>query len=212
MPANNEDRKPRGKKKIIQKAKARFKRCMEWEQDSTERYIEDRKFAVGDPDNGWQWPDAISRSRNADERPMLTVNKTRQHNLQIINEFKKNRPGIKIRPTGDGATYESAQIFEGVVRYIEYRSKSKTLYGNAVRSQVEGGIGYWRVITDYIDQDSFDQDIFLKPIKDTTSVYIDPDILEQDGSDMKFAFIFDDVPFEKFKVEYPNKKELISRA
>src|SRR5690348_17825637 len=113
---------------IISEAKKRFKRCEEWEAESRARFVEDRKFANADADNGWQWSDVVKRSRDLENRPCLTINKTRQHNLQIINDARQNKPAIDVRPVSSGATYESAQVFESLTRHIEYISNAQTVY------------------------------------------------------------------------------------
>ena len=76
---------------IIMEAKKRWDRCSEWESHSRERFIDDLRFANGDSDNGYQWPNAIRRSREVDARPCLTMNLIRQHNLQISNQARKNK-------------------------------------------------------------------------------------------------------------------------
>lgn len=193
---------------IVQEAKDRFKRCESWYGEANRRWIHDYKFANGDSYNWWQWPDKIRQGRMLADSPVLTINKTRQHNLQIINDAKQNKPGITFRPTGGGATFEAAQVLEGIARHIEYQSNAQAIYDLATTFQVMGGVGYWRVITDYIDPASFDQEIFLKAIPDPLGVFIDPDCKERDKSDAGFAFIFEDVPREKFDEEYPEYKDL----
>lgn len=193
--------------KIIKDAKDDFKRCEEWESEFQPRFIKDVKFANADSDNMWQWDDDISQSRIDTEKPCLTINKTRQHNLQIINDAKQNKPGVNIRAVGGEATYDAAQVFEGIVRHIEYQSNAETVYDRATVFQVQGGIGYWRVVTDYVSDDSFDQEIYLRPVKDMLSVYLDPDINQPDGSDARFGFIFEDVPRKVFDAEYPDHKD-----
>ena len=192
---------------IVQEAKDRFKRCVEWEAEARKRFISDRKFANADPDNGWQWEDDIRSSRNIDNRPCLTINKTRQHNLQIINDAKQNKPSISIRPVGDQSTYKAAQVFEGITRHIEYISGGESIYDNATMFQVEAGIGYWRVVTDYADSDTLDQEIYLRRVNDPLSIYMDPDIRELDGSDARFAFVFDDMSRDEFDAKYPQYKD-----
>lgn len=194
---------------LVQEAKDRFKRCQEWEGEARKRYIADRKFANADSDNMWAWDDRIAGDRIRDNRPMLTINEINQHNLQIINDAKKNKPEIRIRPVGDGATYQSAQVFQSVARHIEYISNAQTVYDRATTFQVEGGIGYWRVVTDYADAESLDQEIFLRAVKDPLAVYLDPDINEADGSDARFGFIFDDVPTDKFTARFPRYKDQV---
>ena len=192
--------------KILQEAKENFAICEDWEGEFRKRFVEDLKFANADPDNGWQWDQSLQNNRADKRKPCLTINKTRQHNLQIINDAKQNKPGVNIRPVGDGATYEAAQVFEGVVRHIEYQSNAEQAYDNATVFQVEGGIGYWRIITDYISPDSFDQEIYIRRIKNPDAVYLDPSISESDGSDARFGFVFEDVPRKRFEAEYPDFK------
>lgn len=189
---------------IISEAKRRFKRAQEWESRARSNFIDDLKFAEGDAVNGYQWPNDLLRNRDIDARPSLTINKTRGHNLQIINDAKQNKPGVAIRPVGNGATYESAQMLEGVVRHIEYISNAQVAYDTATEFQVKAGLGYWRVVTDYCNDDTFDQEIFIRRIKDPLSVYADPDAKEFDKSDSTFYFIFDDIPREVFDKKYPD--------
>lgn len=196
-------------RKLIEEAKKRFKRCEEFEANFRSLYIEDVKFAHGDSDNMWQWSDAMVKSRRADSRPSLTVNKTRQHNLMIVNDAKMNKPSVKFIPTGGAATYESAQVCDGIMRHIEYQSNAQDSYDYALECAVEGGIGYWRVATDYLDEESFDQEIFIRRIKDPMSVYLDPDICEQDGSDAEFCLLYEDLPTEEFNRLYPEYADKI---
>lgn len=198
---------------IITEAKDRFKRCQDWESDARKRFLYDRRFANADADNGWQWFDGtggdMRSARISASRPCLTINKTRQHNLQIINDAKKNKPEVRVRPTGDGATYQSAQIMQSIVRHIEYISNAQPIYDRATTFAVEAGIGYWRVVTDYADNESLDQEIFLRPVKDPMSIYLDPDIREADGSDARFGFVFDDMSHDEFKTKFPEYRDQI---
>jgi hypothetical protein len=102
--------------KIIREAHKRFNRVEMWESVARKRWLEDVKFANADADNMYQWPSITTQARGygtADERPCLTINKTRQYCLQIINDSRQNKTAIKIKPTGGGATVEAAQVLEG---------------------------------------------------------------------------------------------------
>ena len=195
---NNKD------EKIILEAKKRFKKCAEWEAAARQNFEADIRFANADPDNGYQWPDELRRLRETDNKPCLTINKTRQHCLQIINDAKQHKVSINIKATGSGASYDAAQVFEGVIRHIEYESNAGVAYDTATQFQVQGGIGYWRVVTEYADNDTFDQELRIRRIKDPLTVYMDPDCNELDCSDARFAFIFSDMPRDEFEAEYPD--------
>ncbi len=195
-----------GDARIMAEARRRFEYCESREGECRKLFLEDLKFANGDSNNGYQWPNDIRTNREIDQKPCLTINKTRQHNLQIINDAKQNKPSIKVDPTGNGATYESAEVFEGIIRHIEYASNAQVAYDTASKFQVDAGLGYWRVVTDFVDDGSFDQEIFIRRIKDPLAVYLDPDINEVDGSDALFGFIFDDMKREEFNAAYPGYK------
>lgn len=196
--------------KIVKEAKERFELCRSWESDSRKRFIEDIKFANGDSDNQWQWTTDLITARNG--KPSLTINKVQQHNFQITNDAKQNKPGVNIRPVGEEATYEAAEVFEGIVRHIEYQSNAEQAYDTASDHQVEGGFGYWRVVTDYVSDESFDQEIYIRRVKNPLAVFLDKNISEADGSDARYGFVFEDVPRKQFEAEYPEHKDMTSDA
>lgn len=191
---------------VVQEAMERFEFCVKWEQTARQRFLDDYKFANADAYNGYQWPNDLRRTREVDDRPSLTLNGARQHNLQIMNDARQNKPGIKVMATGNEATYESAQIYTALMRHIEYISNATTAYDTAMGFAVQGGWGYIRVTTDYIDDESFDQDIFIKRVIDPLTVYLDPEAKEVDKSDAKFGFVFEDIEQEEFRRD-PRWKE-----
>lgn len=193
---------------VIREATERFRYGMDREATTRKLFVDDVRFAHADSDNGWQWPVELKKDRDQDMRPCLTINKVRQHNLNIINEIKQNRPRIKFLPTSTSASFDCAKVLNALVRRIEYRSHADAVYSNAVQFCVHGGFGYWRVGTDYLDDMSFDQEIFIQPVKDPLTVMIDPDTLEDDKSDMKFAFVWEDVDDDEFKTRFPQWKDL----
>lgn len=199
----------KGDNKILAQVKRHFNLCEEWEQHQRSLFLDDTKFANADSDNGYQWPNDIYSRRDDEDKPCLTINKTRQHNLQIINDAKKNKPAMKFRPSGNGATFKAAQVFEGLARHTEYISNATDAYDTATKSQVEGGIGYWRLITDFADNETFDKEIFIRRIKDALSVYLDPDINEIDGSDAMYGMIFRTVKREVWNEENPGYKNIV---
>lgn len=119
---------------------------------------------------------------------------------------------MKISPTGGGATKDAADVFEGIVRHIEYISNAQSAYDTATEFQVEAGIGYWRIVTDYPNEHTFDQEIYIRRVRDPLSVYIDCDCDEFDGSDARYAFVYSDRPREVFEKEYPKFKGKVPSA
>lgn len=193
-----------GEVTFITGIKKRFTQCENWEAQARLNFEYDYKFANGDAHNKYQWDNDLVLTRELEDKPCLTINKTAIHNLMVINDAKQNKPGVRIRPVGDEATYEGAQIYQELIYHIEYISSAENVYDSATTWQVEAGVGYWRIKTDYISDKSFDQEIYICRIKDPRSVYLDPNINEQDGSDARFGFIFEDIPKDLFNQEYPD--------
>jgi hypothetical protein len=185
---------------ILREAKERFERCRAWETAWRDRALFDTKFANGDSANGWQWDTNVRTDRGS--RPTLTYNQVRIHNLLVVNDARQNKAQIKVTPTGGRASYEAAQVFSGIIRRIEYQSKAVDAYSTATYHQVESGIGYVRVETDYVDEQSFDLDLWIRRMPDPRSVYMDPDCKLYDKSDANFAFVFEDIARDRYEEEY----------
>jgi hypothetical protein len=189
--------------KIVREARKRFDAARTYETRARSYFLQDYRFANGDARNLYQWDQNRRNERDATQRPYLTINKTRQHNLQIINDMKQNKPGITIKPTSGDASYESAQVMQDLIRHIEYKSNATLAYDLAASFQVQAGWGYWRVKTDYVSPTSFDQEILIEPIQNPLSVYIDPYARMPDKSDMRFGFIFEDIARDELDTRYP---------
>src|SRR5215471_13851094 len=194
-----------GQLDIMEEMRERFRACAEWEATYRRKFMEDLKFAEADAYNGYQWPDSIRRTRDLSDKPCLTLNVVRQHNLKIINDMRRSKESCKILGMGNGATQESAEVVKQLIRHIEYNSKAqRNAYTPARGFQVKGGIGWWRIVTDYESNDSFDQEIYIKGIPDPLSVFMDPDCQEPDCSDGRYAFIFSFMPRELIEALIPD--------
>lgn len=190
--------------KLIAEARKRFQRCEDREADNRPLWKDDLKFANGDPENGFQWDEGMRKARNDSKRPCLTINKVKQHNRQITNDARQNKPAVRVLPVDDGADKKTAEVFNGMIRHIEANSSADVAYDTAAEFAVDAGLGYWRVTTDFAADDTFDQEIFIKAVKNPLNIYLDPDIQEADGSDARFGFVFEDITKEEFEAKYPD--------
>ncbi len=192
---------------IVNEASKRFKLCSDWETTARDNFLADTRFAHGDSDNGYQWPNRIRSNRDIDARPCLTMNVVRQHNLQIINEAKQNKSSVAFKATGGSATKDSADLYQAMFRQVEYASNAQSAYETALEHQVVGGWGWIRVVTEYENNNTFDQCFRIKRVWDALSVYMDMDCQEKDCSDAKYAFVFDLVPDKELDEAYPHLAE-----
>lgn len=161
--------------------------------------LDDVKFAAGD-----QWPVEIQNSRNLEARPCLTINKIDAYVRQITNQQRQQRPRIKAQGMNNETDAKLAQIVTGICRHVETNSNADHAYDTAFDFAVRMGWGYWRVTTDYVRPDSFDQEIFIKPIDNPFTVYFDPNSVAPDGSDAEKCIVTVVLPKENFRKMYPN--------
>jgi hypothetical protein len=137
-------------------------------------------------------------------RPTLTINKLPQHVRQVTNDMRQNRPGAKVIPVDDNADVEVAEIFNGMIRHIEYISDADVAYDTACENQVSYGEGYITLMTEYCDENTFDQDIKIGRIRNSFSVYMDPLIQDPTGADAKYCFITEDLTKAEYERQYPD--------
>jgi hypothetical protein len=170
------------------------------EADSQNRAeaLGDLKFAAGD-----QWPVEIQNSRNLESRPCLTINKIDAYVRQVTNQQRQQRPRIKVHPVNNEGDLKVAQVIEGITRHIEVNSNADTAYDTAFEYAVKMGWGYWRITTNYISEDSFDQEIYIEPVDDPFSVYFDPNSVAPDGSDAERCLITSVISKQLFRQQYP---------
>lgn len=192
---------------VLARARRRWKYGIEWESTWRKRFVLDVKFANGDSENGYQWPNSQWRAREMDNRPHMTFNLTRQHNLMISNEMRKNKSQVKIIGMGNGATAESASAISQLAKRVESQSNAQDIYTIARNFQVDGGLGFWRLFVDYCDPMSMDQDVYIGPIIDPLAVVLDPDAKRKDGSDARWGFIWNAVARDMYEEEFPEFKE-----
>jgi len=178
--------------------------------DSREDELDDLRFMAGSPDNQWQWPADVLATRGSvqgqtiNARPCLTINKLPQHVRQVTNEQRQNRPSGKVIPVDDNADVEVAEIFSGIVRHIEYMSDADVAYDTACDNQVTYGEGYIRLLTEYCNEETFDQDIKIGRVRNAFSVYMDPTIQDPCGADAEWCFVTEDILKTDYERMFPD--------
>jgi hypothetical protein len=195
---------------ILATARSRLDMAISALSESREDEIDDLKFYAGSPDNHWQWPADVLATRGAvqgqtiNARPCLTINKLPQHVRQVTNDQRQNRPTGKVIPADDKADIDVAEVFNGMVRHIEYISDADVAYDTACENQVSYGEGYIRILTEYCDDNTFDQDIKIGRIRNSFSVYMDPAIQDPCGADAKYCFVTEDISKDDYQRMYPD--------
>lgn len=182
----------------IQKAQEFLKNANDADSENRQEALQDLKFSSGD-----QWPVEVQNSRNLEARPCLTINKLEGFIRQVCNQQRQARPRMKAHSMNSAANAKVADIITGIFKHIEVNSDAEAAYDTAFEFAVRMGWGYWRVVTDYIREDSFDQEIYIKPIDNPFTVYFDPNSVLPDGSDAERCLITEVMSKKKFRAEFP---------
>lgn len=184
---------------IIADARKYLELCTTAEADNVQQGLEDLNFLAGN-----HWPEKQRRQRELDGRPCLTINKLPIFLNHVTNEQRQNRGAIKISPVGSGADIPTAEVIQGLIKHIEYISNADVATDTAVNSAAAIGWGFFRVMPEYCDQKSFNQELRFKRIRNQFSVAFDPGSEEPDGSDQQRCLIHVKVAKDQFKLEYPD--------
>lgn len=132
-----------------------------------------------------QWDDWLSDYTTLQYRGQFDV--VRPVVRKLVAEMRQNPIDVMFKPK-DGASPDAADILMGMYRTDMRHNTAKISVNVAVREQIEAGIGAWRLVTEYEDQDptSNNQIIRRVPIHEACShVVWDANSKQMDKSDAK---------------------------
>ena len=183
-------------------ARNRFSAAAEDEKHLREKFISDLKFASPDGDD--QWDPLLKMQREQAGRPAMAFPRCHTFVQQVSNEARQNKPQIKFAPRLD-ADKDTAEIYEGLARYIQYTSDAQIAYETAIEYSAGGSFGYYRFLTDYITDEGDELELKVCPVLDPLAVYgiLVPTCFNRKP---KWAFVVEDMPKEEFKEQYPNSE------
>ncbi|KWQ05494.1 portal protein p19 [Acinetobacter harbinensis] len=184
---------------ILDAAKKFRDDAQDYWQEIYDQGLEDKKFVTI---KGAQWEgDAIAK-RKAQGKPTLEINISRAYVQQQINTMRQNRPQAKVVPVDSGADPEVAKVLEGLIKDVEESSNFEDARDTAAANQVHAAVGFYRIVTDYINEKSFNQEPRFKPVENPQAVLIDPLSKALDGSDMAKALVCEWVDKDQVIKEY----------
>jgi len=156
--------------------------------------------------SGHQWDDQLRNNRENAGIPCLTSNVLPGYLRQITNEARQNCPSIQIDPRSEGSSQDNAELLADLIRGIEQSSDAHTAYDNACYYAAAIGIGYFRVVSEYENENSFDQKLVIKAIDDPETVWMDPNHRAIDGSDCEYVFIITTLTKEEYLRQFSTTK------
>lgn len=187
---------------FIGTARKRFEAAAQDEKELRAKFISDLKFASPDGDD--QWDPLVKMQREQAGRPAMSFPRCHTFVQQVSNEARQNKPQIKFAPRVD-ADKDTAEVYEGLARSIQYCSDAQIAYETAIECSAGGSFGYYRFLTDYVDDDSDDLELLIKPVDDPLTIYgiLVPSCFRRKPM---WAFVVEEIPKEEFKRLYPDSE------
>jgi hypothetical protein len=202
---------------LITEARARWVRAADAEEKQRERILRAKQFRAGK-----QWPPAVEKAREGGNsvqgqapqppRPCLVVDRLSQPLRQVSNTIKNASFGFDVLPNGGAADIATADIFKGYLRWMSNNSRGESPIEWAADQAIEGGIGWFRLRTDYsyetwdgdtLDPQLFWQELKMERIANNLTVYCDPAANRPTRTDAQWMFITEDLSKDEFERKYP---------
>ncbi|HEY6018766.1 MAG TPA: portal protein, partial [Candidatus Paceibacterota bacterium] len=182
---------------FIATAQKRFDACAADEKQLREEALTDLKYVAGD-----QWDAKLKQDRINAGRPALTFPRCHTFVQQVSNEARQTKPQIKFAPDDDSADKDTAEVYEGMARHIQYESTAQIAYETAVEYSAGGSFGYYRLLTEYCDDDSDEQELKILPVLDPFTVFgiLVPYCFNREPA---YGFVVEDIPRDEFAELYP---------
>ena len=160
----------------------------------------DQIYFVEKKDGQWD-PEVVL---NMSGKPRYTDDRCNPILDSICGEIEDNDFAIKISPSSGASSEGNAEIFEGLIRNIENISTAHLTYSSMARMMVTCGMSGVEIEQDWIDGDSYDQDLFIRELPDFHNrVWFDQASIKQDNSDARFVFVDENITKEEKEERFP---------
>jgi len=165
----------------------------------------DSDHFVNKPDGQWE-PDVIT---SLDKRPRYTFDQCSPVIDQIMGEIETTAFDISVKPSSNGATKRTAQIFDGLIRSIQNISQARDIYNQQALRMVETALGGWRVDQDWASGTTFDQDLVIKPIHNFVDrVWFDPNGEKADKTDSEYCYVLEAMGSSVYDKRFPKGSKM----
>jgi len=172
----------------------------QWSDHDNREMVREADLFLNKRDGQWE-PQIISKFRG---KPRYTFDECNPIVDDVMGEMESMEFSIRVNPNGGMASNETAQQFEGIIRTIENLSSAHTVYNRSGRIMVGTGLDGWRVVQEYRDDDSFQQDLLIKKIPNfQDSVWFDPGAVDPTMKDADFGWVTTSMTYDAYKKMFP---------
>jgi len=121
----------------------------------------------------------------------------------IAGEIEQSDFTLRVSPSGGEASKDTAKTLDGIIRNIRNISNAEDVFNSAGRSNVTGGFDAWEIVQDWVDGDTFDQDLFIRRVPNAVdSVWFDLASVMQDRSDANWAVKLVAIPVDDYNARW----------
>lgn len=166
------------------------------ENENRQQMTDDLRFCY---EPGAQWDQNARLKRQG--RPCYTYNRTVGAVNQVIGDQRQARPSCKVRAVNKQGSTKVADTFGGIIRNIEAQSGAEAIYDESFKYAVAGAWGAWRIVPEYTDDESFDQELRIKRIPNPQTVYFDENA-DPFGRGSMRCVVAERISVEKYKKLY----------
>lgn len=194
---------------VHDRALERFDRCYASQREMRLLCVQDRRFVFV---NGAQFEGDLGEQFA--NRPRFEINKVHQSVIRIFSEYRNNRVSVDFRPEEEGTSEETAEFLDGLYRADEQESGAQEAYDTAFEEGVAGGMGAWRLLNRYEDEEDEDSDrrrVCFEPIPDAdNSVFFDIDAKRYDKADATYCFVISSMQPSSYGDEYGEDADVVT--
>jgi hypothetical protein len=183
---------------IFNTARKQFTVAVSSCQEERENCLSDRRFVNV---KGAQWDGWLSQQ--FENRPKLEINKIQISCMKIINEYLNNTIDTTFIPRDSND--KLADACTSIMRADENDSNAPEAFDGALWETVTGGMGGWRLTTQYLDDEDEDdeaQRIKFEPVVDADKSIFFTHSVRADKSDAKACMVINKMAKDEYIDEF----------
>lgn len=152
-----------------------------------------------------QWEPSVWQQWGSAQRPRYNFDRVTPIIDLIVGELEQNEFAATVSPSDESASKDVAEILDGMIRAIQNHSGAQAMYKRVARKLVTMGFDAMRVVTDWKEGDSFQQELQIEYIANAIDrVWFDPNSEKQDRSDAEWVVVMQALTKDAYDDKFPD--------
>lgn len=158
----------------------------------------DRQFYFGD-----QWESQVLFDYSQAKKPTLVIDQITPFIKKMIGEQRRGEIYPNFTPKSVDVPQEKIDMLHYLILNELYNSDAKEQFSRSYETMLTGGFSALKVYTDYKNDMSFEQEIYIQNIEDPLSVFWDPTASKPNFSNGNFCGCYQLMGVKEFESKYP---------